>query len=167
MNQGKHLADARYKKIRALIADLFGLTTRPASEWAAAAAGDLNGQPTITVSKSLTPKVTGRILCLITAAVQNESDSGACAIDVSITHGAGILTPADGPAIRYTINDNGSGRQFGTIPFAVDLGRVTSPVIFPVGVPVVINAVFSPQGGQSAQWLDNGIQLTLLEQETL
>ncbi|SRR5579871_1497906 len=144
-----------------------GAGPAPASEWAAALAGNLNGQPTIVVSKSITPKATGRLVITITAAMQNQSDSGVCPIDVSVTHGAGVLTPSDGPAVRYTINDNGGGREFGTIAFEVDLGRVATPVIFPVGTPVTINAVFAPQGGQSAQWLDNGIQLTIEERPSL
>jgi hypothetical protein len=139
----------------------------PASEWAAAAAGSLNGQSTIVVSKSITPAVTGRLVVTVTAAVQNQSDSGEVSIDVSVTNGAGVLTPPDGPVVRYTVNDNGGGRQFGTIAFEVDLGRVATPVIFPVGTPVTINAVFNPQGGQSAQWLDNGIQLTIEERPSL
>jgi hypothetical protein len=139
----------------------------PASEWAAALAGNLNGSPTIVVSKSITPKVTGRLVVTITAAVQNQSDSGNAEIDVSVTHGAGVLTPADGPVVQYTINDNGGGREFATIAFEVDLGRVASPVLFPVGTPVIINAVFVPLQGQSAQWLDNGIQLTIEERPSL
>ena len=139
----------------------------PASEWNAALAGNLNGQPTVVVSKEITPTVTGRLVVTVTAAVQNQSDSGTCPIDVSVTHGAGVLSPADGPAVRYTINDNGSGREFGTIAFEVDLGRVSPPVIFPVGSPVTINAVFAPQGGQSAQWLDDGVQITIEERPSL
>lgn len=35
MDQGLHLADARYKKIRALIADLFGITSTPSGSFLA------------------------------------------------------------------------------------------------------------------------------------
>lgn len=111
--------------------------------------------------------VTGRLVITITCAVQNDSDSGNANVDISVTHGAGVLTPNDGPAVRYTINDTGSGRLFApSFAFEVDLGRVDTPVIFPVGTPVVINAIFDPNG-QSVQWLDNGIQLTIEERPSL
>jgi hypothetical protein len=156
----------RLKRLENLVASSGGSTAKPASGWAAALAGRFNGVPLIVASVTVTPRVTGRFVVTITASLQNDSDSNEAQVDVSVSHG-GSVTPADFGPVDYVINDNGSGRQWGTVAFVVDLGKIGSPVIFPVGTPVTINAVFDVLQGQSVQWLDNAIQLTVTEQASL
>ena len=133
----------------------------------------LSGARGILCSRTITPTTTGRFRVIITAEVFNAGGEGGvgnshCALD--ITHGAGVTSPLDmaSQPVSVPVNE-GDGNGGHEIALVVDLDALSgpfSPLVFTVGVPVIINAVLDNQGttgGVSVQVFTQGCQMSIQE----
>ena len=138
------------------------------SGWGDSTEGSVSqgGGPTaIVASTTVTPAKTGKFRVWVTGTIQNDSDSGQVLVSQAVGHGptVGVIDYTGGDV---QIEDNGGGREYATLNLVVDLDRTATPVTFPLGTPVEINAVLGVlSGGQAIQWADHQVQIAVQERD--
>lgn len=98
----------------------------------------------VVLSQTVTPTATGKFRVSIDGWANNTGVSVAT-VTLGISHGSGITTP-DYAALcfAYMTFDSASPSNIGsiaTVAGSVDLDKISSPVIFPLGTPVIFNIV--------------------------
>jgi hypothetical protein len=162
-----HDVRRRLKRLENLVAS-FGGSGAPslARAWGDATGFTVSqgGGAGIAAHATITPLSTGKLRVIITGSIQNDSDSGQAQYTVSISHGL-AATPADYTSGIFEIEDNGGGREYGSLSLVVDLDKIAAPVVFPAGTPVQINAVITvTSGGQAVQGAAHSVQIAIEEE---
>jgi len=113
--------------------------------------------PTIIVSKEVTPLSTGRIRVVVSGSAVGAGDGGPERFQLSLSTGGSPTPPIFTPDSFFTSTDD---NNYVGISLSVDLDLAGVP-LFPVGVPVTMNAVLSASGSNIPSRAD--LQITLQE----
>ena len=109
-------------------------------------------------SVSITPASTGKLRVTITC-VNQGVDGGACPFTLGVNHGASPGQAFDyAQAQIFTSTLNGAETSV-----VVRLDKLASPIVFPVGTPVQINAVGQATEGGQTQIPAHGCQIDIQE----
>jgi hypothetical protein len=117
--------------------------------------------PQVVASVTVTPTVTGKFRCLVMGAMTTSTAGGDNNVTPGISHGSGNPAPdyEQGSATPGTLIEKGN---VGTVAMVVDLDQLATPVVFPLGTPVQINATIR-QTGSAGHIIANGITLEVQE----
>jgi hypothetical protein len=96
---------------------------------------------TIGAHVSVTPRVTGRLRVIVTAALDNTT-GGTLSYAIGVSH-AGSLVPDYAGSVALV-----AAGFAGSMSLVVDLDQLTTPIIFPLNALVEIDALFAGNGGQ-------------------